>query len=151
MPERSKDDKQATPDESRRRKCKSLLDNVFTPHRPSFSFSQQVWNPPADVYETSHSVIVKMEIPGVCLDTLQVTAEHNTLMVRGCRGEDSPQPKENIHLMEIRYGQFDRSFPLPGKLNLERITAQYSNGFLIVTIQKKPLVSRNIAVEIVEE
>jgi HSP20 family protein len=151
MTERSQDDKYGTSDDSRRKKCKSLLDNVFTPHRPSFSFSQQVWNPPADMYETSHSIIVKMEIPGVCLDTLQVTAEHNMLVVRGCRGEENPLPKENIHLMEIRYGQFERSFPLPGKMNLERVSAQYANGFLIVTIQKKPAVSRNIAIEIVED
>ena len=129
---------------------KSALDNVFSSQRPLFSLSRKVWNPPADVYETPDSWVVKMEVAGLCQHTLQTTTEDNHLVIRGCRSEASDLSKEKYHLMEIRYGQFERHFSLPAGLNRDDVNAQYTNGFLIVAISKKPKRSRKIEIEIVE-
>lgn len=115
---------------------RSLFDNIFSSQRPLFSLSERVWNPPADVYETSEFIIVKMEVAGICPASLEVTAHGNYLIVRGCRHEDAPLPKENYHLMEIRYGHFERVFSMPVDLGAEAIQACYKNGFLEVRISK---------------
>ena len=130
---------------------KSLFDNFFSSQRPFFSLSEKVWNPPADVYETSDSLVVKMEVAGVCQKTLEIIAENNFLIIRGCRGEDVPLDKENYHLMEIRYGHFERTFEMHTRLNPDKVNAQYCNGFLIVTIAKMKSKAKPIAVNVVEE
>jgi len=130
---------------------KPVFDNYFSSQRPLFSLSQRVWNPPADVYETQDSIVMKMEIAGVCQETLEVTAENNFLVIRGCRGEETALPKENYHLMEIRYGRFERVFGLPFQLTGEDISANYSNGFLVVSVSKKAAKSREVAIQIVED
>ncbi|MFP4382311.1 MAG: Hsp20/alpha crystallin family protein [Candidatus Sumerlaeia bacterium] len=129
---------------------KSVFDNVFSSQHPFFSLSKRVWNPPADVYETSTHVVIKMEVAGVCRDRLQITAEGNALRICGCRAEEG-LPKENYHVMEIRYGAFERIFDLPFKIDSEAIAAQYSNGFLIINIPKTKPVSRQIEIETTDE
>ncbi|MFW6303028.1 MAG: Hsp20/alpha crystallin family protein [Candidatus Sumerlaeota bacterium] len=129
---------------------KSAFDNFFSSQRPMFSLSEKVWNPPTDVYETSDSIVVKMEIAGLSLDEMKVMTDDHYLIVQGCRREEAGLPKDNYHLMEIHYGYFERVFGMPGKLHSEDIEAQYNNGFLVVTIGKRERPRRNIDVKVVE-
>lgn len=123
----------------KRPRNKPLFDNFFSSQKPIFSLSERVWNPPADVYETcQNTVVIKMEIAGVNLENLQITAENNYLVVRGCRSEESLEPKPNYHLMEIRYGAFERAFGLPFKLEADLVRAQCTDGFLVITVTRKP-------------
>lgn len=137
--------------EKKKKGFKPLFDNFFSSQRPLFSLSHQVWNPPADLYETNEDIVIKMEIAGVCLSRLDVTADRNYLFIRGCRGEDAPLPKEDYQLMEIRYGRFERVFTLPFRPNADEIKAEYRNGFLVVRVTKRRAVSREIAVQVVED
>jgi len=130
---------------------RALFDNLFSTQHPLFSLSEKVWNPPTDVYETVSSMVIKMEIAGVSLSELDVTLEDRLLIIRGCRRENSCLDKEDFHLMEIRYGAFERAFPLSPKTHFDEIHAQYSNGFLIITVPKKAPVNRGIPVKIIEE
>ena len=130
---------------------KAVFDNFFSSQRPLFSLSEKVWNPPADVYETPENVVIKMEIAGVSQEQLEISVEGNFLVIRGCRREDTPHSKENFHLMEIRYGRFERVFGMPVKLRAETINAQYSNGFLLVTIAKASLLPQQIAIDMQQE
>jgi len=132
-------------------RLRSLFDNVFSSQKPLFSLSEKVWNPPTDVYETANSVVIKMEVAGVSLNDLDLTIKDHYLVIRGCRRESPCLDKENFHLMEIRYGSFERSFPLPHNVHLDEIQAQYTNGFLIVTVPKKTPVSREIPVRSSED
>jgi HSP20 family protein len=116
---------------------KLLSDNIFSYERPFFSMSERVWNPPSDVYETEQNeVVIKMEIAGLILSDLQITAENNYLVVRGCRAEEPA--KSHFHLMEIRHGIFERAFRLSFPLHPENINAQYHDGFLVITLERMP-------------
>jgi HSP20 family protein len=129
---------------------RSFFDNLFSSQHPLFSLSEKVWNPPTDVYETGDSVVIRMEIAGVSLDALDVRVEDRLLIIRGCRRENPCLDKEDFHLMEIRYGAFERAFALPAKTRPEEIQAQYTNGFLIVTIAKQQATTREILVQVVD-
>ncbi|NQU42075.1 Hsp20/alpha crystallin family protein [bacterium] len=130
---------------------KPLFDNFFSSQRPLFNLSERLWNPPSDVYETSDSIIIKMEIAGAPQQHLQITADNNFLIIRGRRDEDATLPKENYHLMEIHYGCFQRVFAMPFHLDAEDINAQYNNGFLIVTVAKRQPQKHHISVEVVDQ
>lgn len=127
---------------------KNIFDNFLSTQKPLFSLSQKVWNPPTDVYETKDHIIVKMEIAGVDKSDIEVTVEDNILKVRGVRCERAKVNKENYHVMEIHYGNFERVFRLPKNLESKDISASYQDGFLRIAIPKNHAVSQEIVVKI---
>ena len=47
------------------------------------------------------------------------------------KGERSENTRDaEMHVSEIRYGRFERTFALPAKVEAEKVTANYRNGML---------------------
>ncbi len=93
--------------------------------------------PPVDIYEDEHSVILKMEVPGIEQKDLDIRVENNTLTVRGERKFEKDEKEENFHRIERRYGSFMRSFSLPQTVDTENINADYDNGVLKIRLAKR--------------
>jgi HSP20 family protein len=93
--------------------------------------------PAVDVYEDEHKITLKLEIPGVNQDDLDVQVENNTLTVRGERKFEKEEKEENFHRIERRYGSFARSFTLPNTVDSNSIHASYENGVLKLELQKR--------------
>ena len=93
--------------------------------------------PAVDVYEDEHKVTLKLEIPGVNQQDVEIQLENNTLTVRGERKWNNEQKEENFHRIERRYGSFVRSFTLPQTVDTEAVKASYVNGVLEISIPKK--------------
>jgi HSP20 family protein len=93
--------------------------------------------PPVDIYEDEHKVVLKLEIPGIALEDLDIRVENNTLTVRGERKFEKEEKEENFHRVERRYGSFYRAFTLPTTVNTENIKAEYENGVLRLTLEKR--------------
>jgi HSP20 family protein len=115
---------------------KSVLDNFFEERRPHFCAAERAWIPPTDIFETSDAIHIKMEVAGVRDEDIEVKVSDNLLVVRGRRGDEQSNKKENFHLMEIQYGVFERAFGLPTFMEVKNITASLKNGFLLITIPK---------------
>ena len=94
--------------------------------------------PPVDIYEDEHKLVLKIEIPGMRQEDLDVRMENNTLTVKGERSSQSEGKEENFHRVERRYGSFYRSFTVPNTINPESIKADYDAGVLRVELEKKP-------------
>src|SRR6266853_2300703 len=86
--------------------------------------------PPVDVYEDEHSLVLKLEIPGVNEEDLNVSQENNILTIKGERKFEKEEKEENFHRIERRFGSFARSFALPTTLDIEGVQANYDNGVL---------------------
>lgn len=93
--------------------------------------------PPVDIYEDEHGLVLKVEVPGMTEKDLDVRIENQTLTVSGERKFEKEEKKENFHRVERRYGSFSRSFTLPPTVDPEKVTADYVNGVLKVTLAKK--------------
>jgi HSP20 family protein len=93
--------------------------------------------PPVDIYEDEHKVVLKLEIPGIALNDLDIRVENNTLTVRGERKFEKEEKEENFHRVERRYGSFYRAFTLPTTVNTENIKAEYENGVLRLSLEKR--------------
>ncbi|WP_035347457.1 Hsp20/alpha crystallin family protein [Edaphobacter aggregans] len=93
--------------------------------------------PAVDVYEDPHKVVMKVEVPGIKQEDLDVRVENNTLTVKGERKFESEEKEENFHRIERRYGSFVRSFTLPQTVDPESISANYDSGVLTITLNKK--------------
>ncbi|QNI36867.1 Hsp20/alpha crystallin family protein [Edaphobacter albus] len=93
--------------------------------------------PPVDVYEDSQKVILKLEVPGIKQDDLDVRLEDQILTVKGDRKFEKEEKEENFHRIERRYGSFVRSFTVPQTVDTESVAADYNTGVLTITLNKK--------------
>jgi HSP20 family protein len=94
--------------------------------------------PPVDIFEDAHRVMLKLEVPGIQQQDLDIRVENNTLTVKGERKFESDQKEENFHRIERRFGSFARSFTLPQTVDTESVSASYDAGVLTLSIPKKP-------------
>jgi len=93
--------------------------------------------PPVDIYEDEHNLVVKLEVPGVNEENLDVQWENNTLTVKGERKFEKEEKEENFHRIERRYGSFVRTFRLPNTVDGEKCEANYDKGILKITLPKR--------------
>jgi HSP20 family protein len=93
--------------------------------------------PPVDVYEDEQKIVLKLEVPGVKLEDLDIRLEKQRLTVKGERRFSTEEKAENFHRIERRFGNFVRSFTLPQTVDTEGVSAAYDAGVLTVTLAKK--------------
>jgi HSP20 family protein len=94
--------------------------------------------PPVDIYEDEHKLVLKLEIPGIRQEDLDVRMENTTLSIKGERNFQSEGKEENFHRVERRYGSFYRAFTVPNTIDQESIKADYDAGVLRLELQKRP-------------
>jgi HSP20 family protein len=93
-----------------------------------------VWSPPTDLYETENTYVVRVEIAGMHNQDFSVILENNFLTISATR-PDTPE-RRAYHQMEVRFGEFSTVVALPGTVDAEMSSAEYEDGFLIVTLPK---------------
>ncbi len=93
--------------------------------------------PPVDIFEDENKLVLKLEIPGMRQEDLDVRLENNTLAVKGERNFQSEGKEENFHRIERRYGSFYRAFTLPPTIDQNSIKAEYEAGVLHLELQKR--------------
>jgi HSP20 family protein len=92
------------------------------------------WHPPTDLYETEEHYIVRVEVAGMNKEEFCVNLEEDRLDISGSRPD--LQLNRAYHQMEIPYGNFRSTIKLPSAVDGSQVTAEYHDGFLIVTLPK---------------
>jgi HSP20 family protein len=95
------------------------------------------WSPAVDIYETDHDIIVKAELPEMKEKDIDIRLENDTLTLKGERKFEKETQEENYHRVERAYGAFSRSFTLPTSVDQDKISAEYKDGVLKITLPKK--------------
>jgi HSP20 family protein len=108
------------------------------------------WVPPVDIYETeAHDLVIKVELPDVNREDVQVTVENNTITIKGTKNFPGDVKEDQFRRIERRYGSFVRSFTLPNTVDAAKVSAEYKHGVLSVKLpyreEAKP---RTINVEV---
>jgi len=108
------------------------------------------WVPPVDIYETpGHDLVLKAELPDIPREDIEVTVEHNVLRLKGTKRTQSDVKDDQYHRIERSYGTFTRSFTLPSTVDGSKVSADYKNGVLTVTLPfKEEAKPRTISVEV---
>jgi HSP20 family protein len=109
-----------------------------------------VWVPPVDVYETAgNDLVIKAELPDLSREDIAVTVEQNRLAITGTKHAPVDVPGDRVRRSERRYGTFRRSFTLPNTVDASKVSADYKNGVLTITLPyKEESKPRTIAVEV---
>jgi len=101
------------------------------------ALSTAAFVPPVDIYEDEHKIVLKLEVPGMKENDLDIQLENNVLTVRGERKLEKEEKEENFHRIERRYGSFYRSFTIPNTVNPEGVKASYDAGVLRLELEKR--------------
>jgi HSP20 family protein len=96
------------------------------------------WAPAVDVSETDDAVIVKVDLPGVKPEDMEISLTDNVLVIKGEKKREEEEKKENFYRMERYYGTFMRAIQLPCEVQEDKVEAHYKDGVLKVVLPKKP-------------
>jgi HSP20 family protein len=104
--------------------------------------------PPVDILESEGNLILRTEIPGVNEKDIDLKIEGSVLTIKGERKNTFESDGYNVYQVESSYGPFSRSFTLPQTVDPAKISAQYRNGVLTITLPQKPEVkARSIKID----
>jgi len=114
-----------------------LFREAFGSQLGETELSTRSWAPPVDIYETPDAIVLKADLPGVDPKDVEVRVEDNTLYLKGERKFAKEVNEQNYHRVERSYGSFARSFALPNSISADKVTAEFKDGLLIVTMPKR--------------
>jgi HSP20 family protein len=125
-----------------------LFGNVYL--RDEDTGFRGTWVPSVDIYETEkHDLVLRAELPGMAREDIEVTVENGTIVIKGEKKFDSEVKDEHYRRIERAYGTFHRSFTLPNTVDAVKVTADYKNGVLTITLPfKEEAKPRTINVEV---
>src|SRR2546430_11813422 len=89
-----------------------------------------------ECWETAQSVIVRIELPGMRKEDIDISVSRGHLQIRGERRSCSEHEARYYHLMERAFGRFERSIPLPPNIDAGRAEVSYEDGLITVILPK---------------
>lgn len=94
------------------------------------------WMPSLDMTETDGAVEVRMDVPGVKPEDIEVQLSGNMLTINGKRSEEKEEKGKTFHRMERSYGSFTRTVTIPCEVKDEKVDAQVRDGVLTIHLLK---------------
>lgn len=92
--------------------------------------------PSVDVDEDRDNVTVKVEVPGMRKEDIDVSWHDGVLSISGERKAQEKFTDAETHRNERFVGRFHRALTLPVRVNAEKTNASYQDGILTITLPK---------------
>ena len=119
---------------SLQRQLNRLFDEMLTPTwREGETF---LGNPAVEVSETENEIHVKLEIPGIKPEDIDIQVTKESIAISGERKQESKTEEHGVTKSEFRYGRFQRVLPLPAYVENNNVSAEYKDGILTVVLPK---------------
>ena len=99
---------------------------------------ERVWAPAIDVLEKEDKFVVKVELPGVKEEDVNVSVAGDTLTIEGKKEAEAEVERKGYYYTESSYGSFSRSITMPSVVDVSKIEANYDKGVLEITLPKAP-------------
>lgn len=112
------------------------FEELFQSVNPMFNFAQRAWKPQMDIFETRSEIIIQAEIAGVRKEDIIIEISNKAVKISGDRKTSHLDRTATYRLAEIQFGQFERVLYLPSVIDVEKVSATFSNGFLDLTLGK---------------
>lgn len=117
------------------------LNDVFDNFRQRFGQSLGSFDWPwgggdakSDVVATDEAVEVSIELPGMDMDDIEVSATDDLLTVKGEKKVERQEEKKGYYLSERSYGAVYRTIPLPPGVDGDKAEASFRNGVLTIRL-----------------
>ncbi|MEM9264389.1 MAG: Hsp20/alpha crystallin family protein [Cyanobacteria bacterium P01_F01_bin.13] len=118
--------------DSLQREMNRLFEDVFTLSPRGLSG----FTPAAELKEQDDAYHLKLEVPGISKDNLDIQVTAETVSISGERKSSTKSEEDGVTRSEFRYGSFSRTVSLPGRIDHQNVVADYSDGILTLTLPK---------------
>ena len=104
--------------------------------RLSKGLSELTYMPVAEIDETDTEIYLKLEIPGMSVEDLDIQVTDDTVSITGERQSEHKLEEGDRVRSEFHYGKFERIIPLPSPIDRDHVTAEYKDGILSLKLPK---------------
>lgn len=115
------------------------LDSLFEmPLWSGFGRQSQLfsaWTPALDVYQNNDNVVAMIELAGMKKEDIEISLHDGMLTISGERKGETAQD-DKAERSERFVGKFRRSITLPTRIDANKVSANYKDGILTVTLPK---------------
>jgi HSP20 family protein len=89
-----------------------------------------------DIVEKDKSFEITAELPGLTEKDVHVELVNGSLRIHGEKKEEKEEKRKDFYLSERRYGSFERRFPVPDGVDIDKLDASFKQGVLTITLPK---------------
>lgn len=112
-----------------------FIDNSFPALRTRFE--EGSFSPRVDIVEKDQAFEVTADLPGVKKEDIKLSCQQGVLSIEASIETKKETEKEGKVVHSERYsGKMSRSFTLGNNINIEEISADFSDGVLTVVVPK---------------
>ena len=101
-----------------------------------FESPLQAWAPALDVHEDKDGYHIRVELPGMKREDIEVSLQNDALVISGERKTEEIKEGIEVHRQERHFGRFSRALTLPTAVAGDQVKALYKDGILTVTLPK---------------
>jgi len=115
------------------------IDRLFEAPLAELARSSQLlsgWTPALDISEDKDNVYVRVELPGMRKEDIDLSLHDGSLSISGERKGQETFKDAEVYRAERFVGRFQRTVTLPTLVAADKVKAQYKDGILDVTLPK---------------
>jgi len=115
------------------------IDRLFESPLAELARTSQIlsgWTPALDLYEDKENFVVKVELPGMKREDIEVSLHEGSLSLSGERKSEEKYADAEVYRTERFFGRFQRTVTLPTPVAAEKVKAAYKDGVLTITLPK---------------
>ena len=101
-------------------------------------WSADAWAPELETFLRDDQFVVRMDLPGVTKDDLNVEVTDDAVVIHGERQQTHEDERDGFYRSERSYGRFYREVPLPEGAQPESAKANYRDGVLEISVTAPP-------------
>lgn len=115
------------------------IDRLFETPLAELAHTSQIlsgWTPALDFYEDKDNLYVRVELPGMKKEDIDLSLHEGSLSISGERKSEDKSQEGEVYRAERFFGRFQRTVTLPTPVAANSVKAQYQDGILTVTLPK---------------
>jgi HSP20 family protein len=115
------------------------IDRLFEAPLAEFARTSHLlsgWSPALDMHEDKDNIYVRVELPGMKKEDIELSLHDGSLSISGERKAEGNHKDAEVYRAERFFGGFQRTVALPTLVATEEVKAQYQDGILSVTLPK---------------
>lgn len=127
----------------------SKMQKFFDDYPAAGTEYASTYHPKIDISEDEKNIHIEAELPGVKKENIKLQIEDNILTISGDK-KNASSVEKNYFRSERCFGKFSRRFTIPADINIESVSAEFTDGILNITVEKKieiPVKERTIEIK----
>lgn len=112
------------------------FDRMFDDFAGLTTTENTIWKPAVELKDNGDNLLLKAELPGVEAKDLDISVLRDAVVISGEHRYENKTENKGFFHSEFRYGKFERVVGLPVAVQNDKVTADFTNGILTLTLPK---------------